>query len=77
MVDEHGEDGDGFQLISVHGSGSSRVRMKVLYHGSTHFRKSGGIKARAAHFVLVLPWFAWYGILYAQKMPDGSFDPGV
>ena len=51
--------------------------MKVLYHGSIHFRKSGGRKVRAAHFVLVLPWFAWYGILYAQKMPDGSFDPGV
>jgi hypothetical protein len=61
MVDEHSKDGDGFQLTSVHGSGSSRVRMKVLYHGSTHFRKSGGRKARGAAFCAC---FAVFGVVW-------------
>jgi len=41
------------------------------------FARAAAEKHAAPRFVLVLPWFAWYGIVYAQKMPDGSFDPGV
>ena len=52
--------------------------MKVLYHGSTHFRKSGGREARGAAFCAC---FAVFGVVwYMIRMENARgqlCDPGV